>query len=281
VANITYTGTLALLAPSYAGTPDYSDVTKHKNPFIFLLTGWPSTTTSRDLLGARNDTSFLPPVVTLEFPSVLRFRKEDAYRHPEERRTNFLPPLCEVGNTTRETDNYGFTCEYQSLDREIMEYLALSLAESQFAIPIPLSNSCSSNTVKTNNSFIAQNTERLSVRGSFNPTSADFAWEGRFKGGFSDKPIKSRSIAAQYILGDEPNQRFGDFRIGFRGEVDEGWSHEMVLGDGASVDWVEDVNKTKAVVVCAAKSMAVGRGGGLWGAGIVVAGWSVLWAGYL
>ncbi|KFY40424.1 hypothetical protein V495_05436 [Pseudogymnoascus sp. VKM F-4514 (FW-929)] len=271
----TYNGVLSILAPSNIEPKRYARDGEEPpigNPFFFTLDGWNTTTTEAELVAQQNHLSHLPPAVKLDFSSVLGLRESmvDPYG---------LVALCEVGNITRSDSRYGFTCQYD--EWEVMTQNGLYFEENQFSLPMRTCN----DSVGTA-PFIAERNASTLLHGDFTPTSADFRWDGRFKGEFSAEVIKrfggrlAGEYSAPYFGYYNLKTTYGSFTMRFRGEVDTAHSHEMVLGSSEEVDWVEDANKTMASTLCAEfveVAIAARPARDLWLTGMALVSWGMLW----
>ncbi|KAH8661721.1 hypothetical protein BGZ61DRAFT_539544 [Ilyonectria robusta] len=240
--NETMNGVLSILEPSYSGA-ETSDVSMlAENPFIFILYGWPTTATQADLLGPRYYPSYLPPIVKLSLESLAMFRELEIGRLPSANVTRSNLPTCEVGNITNTDSGYSFTCQYGIEPRTFED-------PSQFSVPLSACND--SRTYP----FTAQNDGSTLLRGTFNPDSADFSWDGSFIGAFQPYAIKSGFPFN--TAREEPDEyQYGNFTVRFRGSVDAEHSHEMVVSSNRNVSWVEDAEKEEAATFCSA-SLAV------------------------
>lgn len=118
--------------------------------------------------------------------------------------------------------------------------------------------------------------------GTFNEKSAVFEWHSAFHGGFNTDPIRQRN-SSQYLSEVGPGNTVrhgGTFTVKFKGKVDAEHSHQMVLGPGSNIVWVEDVNKTKVNTFCAvALGVSLHISTGL--AFAMIVGWSLVWINYL
>lgn len=209
----------------------------------------------------------------------MNFREQSADFLPWDLQPDLLWPTCEVVNTNISTaSGYNFTCRYRG-----------DLSDSgQFSLPI---NTCNHSNIAP---FVAMNGINLdgntdTLRGTFNEKSADFEWISRFYGCFTTDSLKQRST---YYCEDRFSQT-GTFTMKFKGNVDAENSHQMVLGPGNNVSWVEDTKKSNATNFCAAalnetqnvtqneEDLGVSLHTTTWMAAVIIVGWSLVWVNYL
>lgn len=234
---------------------------------MFLLDGWAPTITQASLFANRSTESYLPPAVKLEMESVYWFRYRSLEVLPWDLQNELLWPVCEVGDATiSAASGYNFTCHYSS---------DLNSDYSQFSLPISGCND--SNTAP----FIATNAadyRKSNLRGTFNETSADFEWHSAFYGGFTTDPIRQWNSSRYLSEVGRGNTVWhgGTFTMKFKGSVDAEHSHQMVLGPGSNIAWVEDVNKTKVNTFCAA-ALGVSLHTSTCVVAAVIAVWSLVW----
>ncbi|KFY87105.1 hypothetical protein V500_07188 [Pseudogymnoascus sp. VKM F-4518 (FW-2643)] len=248
--NETYAGVLSLLDAKYAGpASDIRHTSGYTNPFAFLLDGWAPNTTQASLFANRSTESYLPPAVKLEMESIYWFRHFSLEVLPWDLQNEHLTPNCKVSNATiSAASGYNFTCPYRGEPFS---------DDSQFSLPISACNA--TNTAP----FIAgirrgyytyKMRSSSSLRGTFNEKSADFEWDLGFSGAFTTDPIRqwNSSTYLDIVGGVRPDWQTGIFTMKFKGNVDNEHSHQMVLGPGSNLSWVEDVDKTKDNTFCAA-----------------------------
>jgi hypothetical protein len=249
------------------------------NPLIFLLDGWAPDTTQTSLLANLTRPAYLPPAVKLEMESVMNFREQSADFLPWDLQPDLLWPTCEVVNTNISTaSGYNFICRYRG-----------DLFHSgQFSLPI---STCNHSNIAP---FVAMNGMNLdgntdTLRGTFDEKSADFEWISRFYGCFTTDSLKQRST---YYCEDRFSQT-GTFTMKFKGNDDAENSHQMVLGPGNNISWVEDPKKSNATNFCAAalnetqnvtqngEDLGVSLHTTTWMAAAIIVGWSLVWVNYL
>lgn len=210
----------------------------------------------------------------------MNFREQSADFLPWDLQPDLLWPTCEVANTNISTaSSYNFICYYRE---DLFD-------SSQFSLPISTCNH------PNTEPFVARNGRNLdgnrdTLRGTFNEKSADFEWISKFYGCFTADPLKQRST---YYCSDGVEET-GTFTMKFKGNVDAENSHQMVLGPGNNISWVEDMKKTNVTNFCApalnvTQNVTQNEEGlgvislhsTTWMAAAVIVCWSLVWVNYL
>ncbi|OBT69945.1 hypothetical protein VE03_00621 [Pseudogymnoascus sp. 23342-1-I1] len=205
--------------------------------------------------------------------SVNSFRYDSLDVLPWDVQNELLSPAYKVGNATLSAaSDYSFDCRY--FTGGVRDF-------SQFSIPISTCDDANTAPFLVTNAVNLKDTRSNTVRGTFNEKYADFEWSSALYGWFSTSSIRQNS-------GTRDEEASGIFTIKFKGSVDAENSHQMVLGPGSNISWVEDVKKTNVTTFCAA-ALNVTQDEGLgvslhittWVAATMVVGWSFVWANYL